>query len=212
MEVGLNMFRMSGFSRATVPTILLILLLSLGCARRTPEVPSEGATQTSPTPFQSQRTSAADSGQRDSNPGDTLENGPPFQNSQVLPAGALLTVRLKVPLLGGNGSKESFEAVVDEPVAVEGNTLIPRDAIVSGRIESARTSQVSPDRGYVRLALNSVQVDGLAVPIQTASLFARQLPPTDADSGTIRLEKGRRMTFRLKEPVFLHSNAPKTGQ
>jgi len=120
-----------------------------------------------------------------------------------------VTVRLKVPLLAGSGYRESFEAVLDEPVVVEGNTLIPRDAIISGRIESTHTSRVTPDRGYVRLTLDSVQVDGLDVPIQTASLFARSLPTADADSDTIRLEKGRRMTFRLKEPVFLQLSSSK---
>jgi hypothetical protein len=95
---------------------------------------------------------------------------------------------------------------------VEGNTLIPRDAVVSGRVESARTSKIRPDRGYVRLSLDSVQVDGLAVPVETASLFARHLPASDADSATIRLEKGRRLTFRLKEPIFFHPAVSKNNQ
>jgi hypothetical protein len=124
----------------------------------------------------------------------------------------LVTVRLKVPLVAGSESRESFEAVLDVPVVVDGNTLIPRDAIVSGRIETAHPSRVRPDRGYVRLTLDSVQVEGLEVPIQTASLFARPLPTVDTDSDTVRLEKGRRMTFRLKDPVFLHLTSSKTTQ
>ena len=206
------MSQMSGLSRALVPTILLILLLSFGCSRPTPDVPSEGATQTSRTPFQSQGTSAADAGPQGFSPGDGPGTGPPFQNSPVLPAGALLTVRLKGPLIAESGSKESFEAALDEPVVVEGNTLIPRDAVVSGRVESARASKERPDRDYVRLSLDSVQVDGSAVPIETASLFARQLPSSEAEAATIRLEKGRRLTFRLREPIFLHLTEPKTGQ
>jgi hypothetical protein len=202
---------MSGLSRALVLTILLIFLFSFGCSRPTPDVPSEGATQTSPTPFQTQGKSAG-AGPRGFSPDDGPGTGPPFQSSSVLPAGALLTVRLNGPLIAETGSKESFEAALDEPVVVEGNTLIPRDAIVSGRVESARASKVRPDRDYIRLALDSVQVDGSAVPIETASLFARQLPSSEADSATIRLEKGRRLTFRLKESIFLHPSAPKTDQ
>jgi hypothetical protein len=204
------MTQMSGLSRASIPTILLTFLLSFGCSRPTPNVPSEGATQTSPTPFQTQGKSA-DAG-RGFLPGDGPETGPPFQNSPVLPAGALLTVRLKGPLIADSASKDSFEAALDEPVVVEGNTLIPRDAVVSGRVESARASKVRPDLDYVRLALDSVQVDGSEVPIETASLFARQLPSSEADSATVRLEKGRRLTFRLKESIFLHPTAPKTDQ
>ena len=206
------MSQMGGLSRVLVPTILLIPLLPFGCSRRAPEVPSEGATQSSPTPFQSKETSSADAGLGGFSPDDASRNGPPFQNAPVLQAGALLTVRLKGPLLAGDGSEESFEALLDEPVVAEGSTLIPRDSLISGRIESAHTSKVRPDRGYVRLVLDSVQVDGFTVPIQTASLFARQRPSVDADSDLIRLEKGRRMTFRLKEPVFLHLNAAKAGQ
>ena len=206
------MTQMSGLSRALVPTILLVLLFGFGCSRPTPNLPSEGATPTSPTPFQSQGTSATDATPQGFSSGDIPETGPPFENSPVLPAGALLTVRLRVTLIAGTGSKELFEAVLDEPVVVDGNTLIPRDAIVSGRVESARTSKVRPERGYVRLSLDSVQVEGLTVPVETASLFARQLPSGDTDSNSIRLEKGRRLTFRLKEPIFLRPAVAKTTQ
>lgn len=203
--------QMGRSSRALALTILLTLL-TVGCSRRTPNLPGEGATQASTTPFQSQKTSGADALLQSYSSDDVPGTGPPFQNSPLLPAGALVTVRLKVPLVAGSGFRESFEAVLDEPVVVEGNTLIPRDAIVSGRIESAHTSRVTPDRSYVRLTLDSVQVDGLDVPIQTASLFARPLPTADTDSGTIRLEKGRRMTFRLKDPVFLQLSSSKSSQ
>jgi hypothetical protein len=198
-------------SRALVPTILLTLL-TVGCSRRTPNLPSEGAAPTGTTPFQAQRTSSADTALQGYSSEGVPGTGPPFENSPFLPAGVLVTVRLKDPLVAGSESRESFEALLDEPVVVEGNTLIPRDSIVSGRIETAHTSRVTPDRGYVRLTLDSVRVDGFDVPIQTASLFARSLPTPDTDSDTIRLEKGRRMTFRLKDPVFLHLTSSKTTQ
>jgi len=204
------MSQMGRSSRALAPTILLTLL-TIGCSRRFPNLPGEAATPSSTTPFQSQKDSSADSALQGYSD-DVQGTAPPFENSPLLPAGALVTVRLKVPLVAGSGSRESFAAVLDEPVVVEGNTLIPRDAIVSGRIETAHTSRVTPDRAYVRLTLDSVRVDGSDVPIQTASLFARPLPTTNTDSGTIRLEKGRRMTFRLKDPVFLHLTSSRTSQ
>src|ERR1700757_2650697 len=110
------MTQMSGSSRALVPTILLIVLLGSGCSRPTPNVPTEGATQASTTPFQSQGTSATDDGPQGFSPGDVAGSRPPFQNSPVLPAGAFLTVRLKGPLIAPSGSKEPFEAVLGEPV------------------------------------------------------------------------------------------------
>jgi hypothetical protein len=205
------MSQMGRPSRALVPTILLTLLL-VGCSRRTPNLPAEEAAPTTTTPFQNQKASSADTALQGYSPNDVPGTGPPFENSPLLPAGVLVTVRLKVPLVAGSGSRESFEAVLDEPVVVEGSTLIPRDAIVSGRIETAHTSTVRPDRGYVRLTLDSVRVEGFDVPIQTASLFARPLPRGDADSDTIRLEKGRRMTFRLKDPVFWQLTSSRTSQ
>ena len=82
----------------------------------------------------------------------------------------------------------------------------------AGEIESAHVSKTAPDRGYVRLTLTSVEVDGASVPIQTAGLFARQLPSAARDAVTIRLEKGRRLTFRLREHILLHPNVSKGGQ
>jgi hypothetical protein len=126
---------------------------------------------------------------------------PPFQDSRNLPAGTLLTVELKNPVYAGNPiSSGSFEAVVVEPVVVKGNTLIPAGATAEGRVEAAQASKVRPSRGYVRLALESVQVGGSDIPVQTASLFARQSPPTDQSA--IHLEKGRRLTFRFTESVY----------
>lgn len=199
-------------SRILTSVMLLVLLLISGCARRSPDLPAEGALQSSPTPLQGQATTATESSEAGFSAGVARGTGPPFQNSDSIPAGSLLTVRLKGPLVAVSGSNGSFEAFLDEPVPVDGNILIPRDAIVSGEIESAHVSNSKPDRRYVRLALTSVQVDGVAVPIQTASLFARQLSAGNADSTAIRLESGRRLTFRLKEQVFFRPNAAKLAQ
>lgn len=193
-------------SRAVVPAIVLILLSSFGCSRPIPNVPTEG----SPTPLRSQPTSAPEIRQGFSLT-DSRGTGSP-QRSDLIPAGALLTVRLQVPLVAGSGFKESFRALLDEPLIVDGNILIRRDAIVRGEIESTHVSKSRPERGYVRLTLNSIEVDGASVPIQTASLFARQLSLAPRDSVTIRLEKGRRLTFRLKEQIFLPPNISKIGQ
>jgi hypothetical protein len=140
------------------------------------------------------------------------ENGLPFHDPQNLPAGTLLTVRLKSPISAGSqGARGTFEAVVDEPVVIEGNKLIPRGAVVAGRVESARTSNLKRNRGYLRLALDSIRVRGLNLPVQTSSLFVRGNageiePHASEDSGgsaVIHLEKGHRLTFRLTETVYV---------
>ena len=88
------------------------------------------------------------------------ENFLPFRDDQNLPAGTLLTVRLKDPISAENpGATGTFEAVVDEPLLVDGNTLIPRGASVAGRVESARAFKAK-SRGYVRLVLDSIDIAG----------------------------------------------------
>jgi hypothetical protein len=136
----------------------------------------------------------------------------PFQDEN-LPAGTLVTVSLKSAISGGSsGMHNTFEAVVDEPVIIEGNTLIARGTVVSGRVQSVRTSKVQPDRGYICLALASIHVGGIDVPVRTADLYARQSLTTSKSSSVIRLEKGRRLTFRLIEPANVSSQRAQSGR
>jgi len=134
----------------------------------------------------------------------------PFQDSQSLPAGTLLTVRLMHPIAAENPEvSQNFDAVVDESVLVEGNALLPRGASVAGRVESARASGLKPNRVYLRLTLDSINIGGRDLPVQTSSLFVRGKTdgPSPPDSGAlppvIRLDSGRRLTFRLIEPLPL---------
>ena len=72
------------------------------------------------------------------------ETSLPFHDSNSLPAGTLLTVRLKNPISAEiPDANLAFEAVVDEPVAVEGNQLVPRgaDGFWSGGIDSGIQSK-----------------------------------------------------------------------
>lgn len=145
----------------------------------------------------------------------------PFNSSAlpVLPAGTLLTVRLENTLTSSkpDGGK-TFQAVVEDPVTVDGRTVIPRDARVKGRVESARVSDTNRRSGYLRLALDSIRVGDKDIPLPTSSLFARGIigtagensatPGTGAYSNAARprivvLVKGRRLTFRLTAAVDL---------
>jgi hypothetical protein len=142
------------------------------------------------------------------------EPGLPFHDAQNLPAGTLITVRLQNSISSENpGDNSSFEAVVDEPIEVAGKRLVPRGTKVSGQIESARASNVR-DHGYLRLVLRSMDLSGVKLPIQTSSLFVRgnarmaqvrqtKAPTGDNSAAVIRIEKDRRLIFRLTEPVYL---------
>jgi len=148
-------------------------------------------------------------------------HAPPFTSpmSPSLPAGTLLTVRLQNSLssLRVRGG-EIFSAVVDEPVVIDGNILVGRGTGVSGRVESAQTSPPTRNSASLRLILDSITIKGKQWPLQTASLFARGAPgqghnlPVASGLGearysvgpsTVRLKKGRRLTFRLTQAVSL---------
>src|SRR5579863_8955070 len=153
--------------------LLSVLLLTSACSRSI-RVPEEAATQENQAPFQ---TPAANQGSPSAMPHGARapEDGPPFDNSHGVPGGTLLTVRLSDPLTArATGRAQIFEAIVDQPIVIDGSMVLPRGVVVTGRVESAHISEMKPERGYVRLALASLHVGGIDVPLQTASLFARQ--------------------------------------
>ena len=195
--------RRFGTSHTLIGPTLLIFMAASGCSRPTPTVPSADSSQSGETPFHTPdrpvETTPQSAALIEKNSSDA---DLPFRTSTVLPAGSLMTVRLKAAIVAAEkGSTDAFEAIVDEPIMFEGNTLIPRGTTVSGRVGAAHIPNLRPDRGYVRLGVESVNLDGLDLPVQTATLFARQISG-DLRPGIIRLEKGRRLTFRLAEPFY----------
>lgn len=136
----------------------------------------------------------------------------PFRNPLNLPAGTLLTVRLASPISADElGAKGPFDAIVDDAVVIDGVIIIPRGAGAAGLVESARTSRLKRDRGYIRLTLASIEIAGHKLPVQTSSLFAKGgLPdsptsPNPDPADVVYLNKGRRLTFRLAGPLILAS-------
>ncbi|MGB8063372.1 MAG: hypothetical protein WCF26_15880 [Candidatus Sulfotelmatobacter sp.] len=200
----------SQFRGQTICLILLALLGVIGCngPASVPSDESSAPTDQHQAPFHDEASQSVSSSSAKllhaSDQGAKPDNLP-FQDEN-LPAGTLVTVSLEGAISGGSsGMHNTFDAVVDGPVVIEGNTLIARGTIASGRVQSVRTSKVKPDRGYICLALASIHVGGIDVPVQTADLYARQSPPTSKSSPVIRLGKGRRLTFRLTAPAYIAS-------
>lgn len=194
---------MSRFSQSCTSIVAtLLLFLSAGCTSPTPGLPNEGASSATPIEDRAHDSKGTSPQAAALIQKSVVGNDLPFGSTEVLPSGTLLSVRLKSPLTAqAQESNTRFEAIVDDPVILDGNTLIPRGAVVSGRVGQVRISTVRPDRGYVRLTLESLNLDGLDLPLKTANLFARQ-KSGDLKSGTIRLEKGRRLTFQTTEPFY----------
>ncbi len=90
----------------------------------------------------------------------------------TIPAGTLLSVRLQNAVSSATAhAGDTFEAVLDEPLVVEGRTLAARGAAARGRVLAARSSGRLHNSGYLRIALISVEVEGKEVPLQTSSVF-----------------------------------------
>lgn len=192
---------MSRFRRSVgLWPIALALFATISCSRPGEVPTAEGPAQADQAPFHNDVSGPIESGPANANVAPVL----PFHDSDHLPIGTLLTVRLKEAISDGTpGAPASFEGTLDEPVVIQGKTLLPRGSVVSGKVESFRTSKLNPARGYIRLTLESIQSDSLDLPLQTASLFVRATPQQHASISTIRLDKGHRLTFRLSEPVYL---------
>jgi len=185
--------------------VVLVLVATVGCSRPF-ETTAEGAPRETHAPLSAQADTSPAGQAPDLMPSTIADRRQtlPFQPSEEVPAGTLLTVRLqtpitvKVPIM-----VDSFEGVVDRAIQVNGSTLIPRGASVAGHVESVFISQMEPRRGYVGLELDSVHLGDGNVAVQTSNLFARQASTRNPNKSSIRLDRGRLLTFRLTEPLSL---------
>jgi hypothetical protein len=98
----------------------------------------------------------------------------PFGKAQQLtiPAGTTVAVRLQTSVSSANAAPgQQFDAVLDEPLEVNGVTVAPRGAAVVGRVVSARSSGRLHNPGYLRLALASIEINGKSTPVESSSIF-----------------------------------------
>lgn len=214
--------------------ILLALLLAPGCYQSTTSAAEENSSSGN----------SADDGHNlpfhdgddgpSSNSGATAQpeasganRGVPFTASggNILPVGTLLTVRLErtisadMPSEAKSTSPFAFAASLEDPLVINGKTVLARGTTVRGQLLSARSEVIKGNRSYLRLTLVSLQVNGREIPLQTSSLFARgdtegpsiagkvssSSSAFGGSSNVVRIEKGRFLTFRLRSPVFLPS-------
>jgi hypothetical protein len=95
-----------------------------------------------------------------------------------LPAGTPVTIRLRTPLSSATAtSKEKFEAVLDEPIIVNGRIVATRGTLVVGRVVEARPMRRSQAPGYLRLALSTIVIDGKSAAVRTSSNFLKGAGP-----------------------------------
>jgi hypothetical protein len=201
---------------AIVLLMLVLLMLSLICACGRPTSDSGGNASNSADsqklPFDRQPRSTGIS------PSQSL-----IPSATKLPEGTPIPIRLQSALSSASShANDSFSATVDEPVVIDGQTLIDRGTPATGRVLEAKPSANSLGRslapGYLRIVLVSLNVGGRSIMIETSSIFAKggsreeRNPATGAASGASRKDRkdrdivfgvDRRLNFRLAQTVDL---------
>jgi len=141
-----------------------------------------------------------------------------------LPEGTPIPIRLESALSSASShAGDTFSATIDDPVVIDGQTLVPRGTPATGRVleakPSGRSLESSLEPGYLRIVLVSLNVGGKPVMIETSSIFAKggareeRNPATGAASGASQKERDkdkdivfgidRRLNFRLAQTVDL---------
>jgi hypothetical protein len=150
-----------GLELALAALAWLILVGATGCSRQFPG-PGSGA--------------AGDSGQL---PFDRVSDAKGISPtaafaSESIPVGTEIVIQLRLPLSSANSrAGDSFTAVLDAPMAVDGKTVIPQSTPVTGKIVASKAAGGQRDPGYLRLTLASIAINGKSVPIETSSIFAK---------------------------------------
>jgi hypothetical protein len=143
-------------------TLIIVLTLAAGCSRQ----PGQQAADENPAGDQQLPFDRA-SAKKGISPTRSLMPA-------AIPAGTPITIRLQSSLSSAaSRSGDAFEAVLDEPIIVEGQTVAPRGATVTGKVVDAKASGHLQDPGYLRLTLTEISVNGKSLPLQTSSIFVK---------------------------------------
>lgn len=165
--------------RYAIVAVLLALLWANGCHK--------ASTQSAAAPNSGGQTSATQAGPNGAVPDNIPANpsaAPTTQGTQaaqdeappklIIPAGTSISVRLQQPLSSATAVPgERFEAVIDEPVVVGDQIVLPVGAVAEGHVIVARHSGRLHHPGQLGLTLDRVTVDQQIVTLTTAHVIAR---------------------------------------
>ena len=154
--------------------VAALLALSTGCGNK-PNASNEPApvpAATSTPGDAGQTSSASQTANNAAAPSPTLKTRASTQAGPItLPAGTVITVRT-AQTLGSKTSQagETFAATVARPVDVEGAVVIPDGARATGTVVAAHALGRFKGGALLQLRLNSVEINGHDVPIDTGSV------------------------------------------
>jgi len=126
----------------------------------------------------------------------------------TIPAGTTLVVRTVDAISSHEKVGRTFNAQLDQDVAVNGKTALRAGTKVLGRIEASRGSTRSSNP--LTLNLTGISVNGRTVPIKTVRGFQPGAKPLTARQaargisvGSFVVPPGTKMEFRLAQPASL---------
>ena len=198
-----------------ISVMVLLMGLSLACGRATgvPDDAAANAGDAQKAPFDQESESAGTDGTTSG----TMVNGAPLGAVNTLPEGTPITIRLLSQVSSAVAhAGDGFAGTLDDPIVMDGQTVVPRGALVAGRVLAAKASGRLHDPGYLRIALVSLTVDGKPLALETSSLFVKGGPherrpwalagSTSAFVGEgkeVSFDAERRLTFRLAQALDL---------
>jgi hypothetical protein len=114
--------------------------------------------------------------------------------SASIPVGTAMAIRLQSSVSSAlSHPGDQFQAVLDGPIMVQGQTLAPSGTEITGTIVAARASQPRHP-GYLRLTLSGLVLNGKTVTVNSSSIFSKG---DQREHGDVKFSTGRRLTFRL---------------
>lgn|SRR5215813_6535216 len=163
--------------RLAIPLLLLALLLVSGCHQASKQSASvtNSAEPTVTQPASGSISTANNAGDAASAPAkpdsEVAEQAP---QKLIVPEGTRITVRLQQPLSSRSAYPgQRFEAVLDEPVVVGNQVILPAGAPVEGHVVLVRRSGRLRHPGALGLTLDKVTVNQQIVPLTTAHVVAQ---------------------------------------
>jgi hypothetical protein len=96
---------------------------------------------------------------------------PPRPRVALIPAGTKLAIRLQDALDSGvNKTGDTFAAILDEDIDIDGNIAAPRGSAVTGKLVKVLRSGRVEGRAELAMTLNEIRVGNAAYPIATNTL------------------------------------------
>jgi hypothetical protein len=131
-----------------------------------------------------------------------------------IPAGTPVTIHLQLSLSSASSRPgDPFDAVLDEPIMVRGQTIAPRGAVLVGKVLDAKPADQFQEPGYLRLALTEISHEQRNVTIlrdgsgKKGALIGASIDAPGTTFATGSMDVGvapeRRLTFRLAQSLPL---------